>query len=495
MSDHITIGRVTTNAAPAWKPTAVDTLVSFGNAPSTLLALMSWPGGSAITNMDGGGDGTPEMQMRGWGSAWYVRDAGMHGTMVYQRTGEFTMENQQAGLPLSASSPAWEWWRQPFACLTEAAAATADADFYFNVADWDAIKAATPQRIVNNASWGSWDGVFPVGMPESNQRGWIVRRKVKNNSFGNSIMARARYDAHTYIPASWTGTGNGALVFNPHTLGGPFQGWQSQPSGIAKAAWFDTIGASGEVRMKLGFCDAVTKVHSLAPVYIPDFVQLLGTPAGPCFKDEARRRLYWIGQSASGWGYWYADFSAGIAGMTTGGFTLLTAVGTPTDFSPTDAASGGFTVGHVDGKRIGYWMAGNVSTPHLWCFNLDTGQYKYLDLTGRGLAWVMPTGKPRMSMTYHAASNAMLMIEHASAASTGTTAQVWVHRFTVPSDPFDTASYTVSKAQVATGSATVNDPEWMFGDRCDLVEWGGALGPGIVLPNRTAVPMCFIPSL
>ncbi len=483
-----TVGRQTTNAWPAWRQamTTANRLYAFGNTPGTLAAKLVYPGGSAITNMDGGGDGTPEMQHRGWGSCWFLPDSGPFGRMLYQRTGEFTMENQISEIALSADSPTWEWWQQPVACLSASEAATRDADWYFNVSDWDAIKAATPNRIVAGASWGSWDGVFPVGLQESAQRGWIVRRKVRHGSFGDNVVSRARYDVHTTIPASWTGLGTSCRVINPHTLGGPHQSWQTTPTGATKAQWCEALGASGEKVAYLSFQRADTKAWSVAPVAIPDFVQLGSSPSGFVMEDSTRKRLYWLAQGVAGWGVWYADFSNGIAGMTTGGFTALTRTGP--DFAPTDGATGGFTDGHPGGRRIFYWLRFGDTTNHLIVGDLDAGTITTLTgLEAQGLTWARTSGGLRPAFVYVPEANKMLMLEHTAADG------LWLHQFAIPADPTSAAGYSFSKVQLTLDAgATLDQPDYMFGQRAVRI---ARLGNAIVLPQHSSRPLAFVPSI
>jgi len=486
-----------TNAHPSWVAgiAATDTLYPISTTTDVLDSLLAYPGGFFIRNMDGGSDGTPSQQHRGWGGSWFVDDIGMHGRIVFGRTGEFSMENQRTFLDISGDAAPWGVWDQPVACLSAAEAATADADFYFNEADYDAIIAARGDAGIvygngasqNTATWSDsvWDGAFPVCFPKSIQRGWIFRRKLTGNNYGNGVVARYRYNNHTYIPPSWTGNGAGALLANPNVLGGPFGG-PPTPIGLTDLSrWYASVWPSGRQRQYLQWQNSQTKVRTIIPTALPETYGGYSNDAH-CWKDSNLKRVYWLSRQGP-LGTYYADFSAGMAGVTFSAFTTLTRIG-GYDFIPSDSAGTGYTAGHPTGKRLIYLLIGFAgNAPDLVLIDLDGNTLRRL-ANVPGLAW--QSIEPNVGFAYDAATNRMHMIE-----MVGATNNIYRHTFTIPTDPLDVANYSVSRTLLTKASgATVDGNPFQvrfFGERAKLIT---SLGGVIVLPMSSNRPLAFRPA-
>lgn len=475
------IGRQVTNAVPAWVTTITQAnggtfpanrLFAFGETPGTAAAKMVWPNGTTglaglIPGMDGGTDGTPEMQHRGWGSAWYVPDVGAHGTFVYGRTGEFTYENQRSMLQISQDTPTWDWWQQPFCCLNATDAATEDADWYYNVADYNAGAGLARDTLI---------------------AGWVLRRKVTNGTFGRNVIARNRYHFHTCIPASWTGTGAAALVCNPMTHGGPSQQIAPIPNGVpGDSTYVNELWPSGVKKYYLQFENSLTKVRTFAttPNQITD-PYAVNWPHQVILKDSATKRLYWIVSSSSqGWGRYYADFTAGIAGVTMGSYAPMSYIGGfASDFVFNGSRAACFTSDSTNGQRVGYAWALGQST-YILVFNLATDQWGAVDLGARGLSW--GGGGDKIGMTYVAATNTVYIVEHSGTS-------YWLHRFTVPSTPFTASAYSVTRTALTVDSGATVDSSaamYMHGDKCTVID---SLGGLIILPQYSSRPLAFRPS-
>ena len=492
------VGALRTNALPAYTSTTTDAnkLYAFGQVTSVLDNMLVWPGGGgAIPNMNGGGDGSPAQQHRGWGSCWYVPDFGTHGAMVFGRTGEFTMENQRTYIDMATGN--WGIWDQPFCCLTEASAATADADYYYNLADYNAIKnsrgsagivygSAAPYNYTN---WGDteWDGTFPVGLPLSTQEGWVQRRKLTGNNFGNGVVARYRYNNHATIPASWTGLGCAALLINPRVLGGPFQGSVQLPLGLTDASrWHAQMTAGGQTKHFLSYQRLDTKAKALiTTAHLPDsFSGYTGDTH--CWLDSRNKRAYFmfrIGALAA----WYADFSNGIAGMTISTPVAFTRIN-DYDMIPSDSANHGSTDGHRDGRRLIYFMSHNSTASHLVLLDMDGNTLRLLTPIP-GLTWQSAPGTDiNLGFNYDPASNVMRIAEQTQ------TGEVYVHSFEIPADPLVASNYSVSRVQLSKApGAAVDTTQWirMFGER-PLIQ--GYIGGRVVIPQYANKPLTFKPS-
>lgn len=412
------------------------------------------------------------------------------------------MENQRTALEISDDAAPWSVWDQPFACLTEAAAATADADYYYNATDYAAIVSGRGNAgivygsdgTVNQTDWHTteWDSNFPVGLPVSPQTGWIQRRKLTGNTFGNGVVPRYRYNNQCFIPASWTGESAGALLINPLVLGGPFQGSVPIPLGFSASdvdLWHDETWPSGAAKMYLSYQNSSTKEKAVirtAP--IPE------SSAGytgdtHCAKDSANKRVYYLNRSSGAFAYWYADFSAGISGMTISAQVNPTRVALM-DFIPSDSANSGFTDGHPTGKRLWYFIQNNRSDSHLFVLDLDASTFRELT-TIPGLTWV--DTYPNLGFSYDAADNVMRMIEHTAAG------EVWMHSFAIPSDPTSASNYSVSTVEITPASGVTVEPGLatgysvrMFGERVRLVTIAGQ--KYIFIPQHGAKPLVFKPA-
>lgn len=493
-----TASRIVTNALPAWVSAvaATNTLYPIGQVTSVLDSLITWPGGTAIPNMDGGGDATPAQQHRGWGGSWYVEDVGAHGAFVFGRTGEFTMENQRTALMISDDAAPWAMWDQPQVARTSSEAVSMDADYYYNAADYAAIQAARGHAGIiygntpgspNTATWADsvWDGAFPVGLPLNPQTGWIQRRKLTGNNFGNGAVARYRYNYNVYIPAGWTGTGAGALITNPWNFGGPYQSGYQNPVNLTDLSrWYAEVWPSGQPKLYLGHQNAQTKARALMTVPLPDAAKPYSVGDRHCWKDSANKRVYYLTRGApSGYSVTYADFTAGISGVTFTGPTALTRVG-GVDFDMSDSANSAVTDGHPSGRRLVYGMIASTTASDLWMIDVDNlNMYRLTSLSG--LTW--QSSEPNLAFSYDAANNRMIVVEMAGG-------EVYTHVFAIPSDPTNAANYTVTRTQLTKASGATVDSNLsvrFFGDRCKLIT---SLGGLIVLPMQSNKPLVFRPA-
>lgn len=354
-----TIGRVVTNAVPAWRQAMglTNTVYEIGDLPAVALPRIVWPSAGAQNTLYTGTDANYHRIHFGYGGSIYVRDRGPFGTMVFTGTGEGVLAEQMTEFTLSSDSPTWDFFQQPKYAVGAAEAATMDADWYYSEADYAALAASSPSRIVPRGGAGEpsfvggWDGQFPVGYVN-----YIIRRKAQTSYLGNQRPHFARYEMPAYIPPSMTGTGNGAIVVNSQgTIYGPFsQG--PQPNSVSDAAWWAEVWPSGRRKRWLYAMDVVTRQWQRLPQPVPDANWYGGDLMLPhSAPDPATKRLYYVSGGNSVGLIYYADFTNGLAGMTMSALITQTNAGGPGQF---DEYSNHVTVtpatGVLAGKKLMY---------------------------------------------------------------------------------------------------------------------------------------------
>jgi hypothetical protein len=494
-----TIGRQVTNAYPAWRSamSATDTLYEVGAVPGTTALTYTSPGSAGMRGYSSevAVTGQFAQQLDAYGGAVWAEDVGgAYGSMLVMSTGENQIMEQIAAFSLSADSPAYTWYQQPGYSTTLAAAQAADADMYYcGTGHADYTVLTTAQKIESHAdefawltAWRAAGRPFPVGW-----YGWIFWRKPVSFSTGSGSPWCFRYHANQYVPASFTGTGDGAFIANQHNAYGPWQAWAPAFNVITDTEWAAEVWP-GTSRRKFGMhaMNTRTKVwQRLSSVYVPDMSFGSFTTYTHSARDDNMKRVWYKGTG----GIYYLDLSNGIAGATMSTATSYSGTGQ----SPFGEGNGALVWNDPQGRKLWFFQSANAANT-LIMYDLVAQTGTALDLSSRGLsppakpgAW--PAYYPYVPMLggYDPVDNKVHFVNMQRGGP------AHCHSFTVPTgDVTNTANYTVSSRQLslgpgvsyASGSNTV--PVWGYGDRMKYLP---ALGVCLV-PQGAGKMLAFRPA-
>lgn len=447
------------NTTPAWRTamTVTDKVYEVGGLPSVLSSSITWPAaGAGNFLMNGGGDGNAYRLHASYGGSVFVPELGTYGTMVFGRTGEATIDNQLTSFPLSDDTPAWSWFQQPDYQVSEAEAITAGSDWYYSEADYAALPSGDKIDVVGEATFSAtWDGTFPVGY-----KNWIARRKHQGSITGNSRPWFFRYNMPRYIPPAMTGTANGAIVVTMEgTKYGPF-GQNPTPTGAVASDWFADVWPSGNLKNYLYAMDVQTKVWQRLATPIPDYTAGSGETLLPvsCV-ENATKRVHYLTISGTNRALYYADFSAGLAGMT---ITTPVAVTDSTGGAAPDLDSNSVlceVVGGALGGKALWLMKDSGTTPAMLMIDLADGTYRKLTIAS------LPTDSEWWGFAFDQANTRVIITTKSSAGG------VKSYRAVIPTDFTNAAAWSFAMTDVVLGGVTVEaGGSWQYGDRSKYLD-------------------------
>lgn len=502
-----TASRIVTNTLPAWVSAiaSANTLYEVGTLPSTLTSSIVWPGGSSLPGMVSA-EGVEGMH-RGWGSCVFAEDVGPFGAMVYMVGGENTIPNRLHHIPLSNASPDYAWWQQPVACLTLAEAIARDSDVYYNVADYNAILGTNREMpAIGTTTWDTWYTTwaalpdvskYPTTMDGTRFAGWVMRRKFTNGfTMGDLVGTNWRYNAHAFVPASWTGAAAGSIVINQKVFSGPYNG-SAVPFGSAinpaTNSHFAAAVYSGSGNAKRYLMAQNTATRAWTNIAeIPDYSGYSSILDNHCMVDSTRKQLHYFIHAVGNFATWTADFSAGIGAVTTSG---PTAVSYAADWEWASESGSAFTDGHPTGKRLFFfWCADASNNFRMGVYDKDTNVATLLNPSSMtGLTLQNPTRTGIIAGgDYDPVTNELIWFEH---TDFGTPA-IWVHRAAVPTSYTSAAAWTWTSAALTPASGVTVQSSGpgasvrMYGQRCHRLRTipGGRY---YILPMATNKPLAF----
>ena len=513
-----TIGRQITNLLPQWRQnmTQVNTLYQVGtgwggaSATSGVNATFQWPINPATGQPDttyggalyAGLNGTFDHHWDTEGGSVFIPEIGPYGMMVFGGTGEGIIVNQLVGWPLSDDNPSFSAWQQPYYTMSEADAAANGASWYYNPAEYNALQASNPNRIIphqvgtgsSEGNWGTtvWDKQFPVG-----RAGWIIRGKGGPSELGRNTPYFFRYNMGAYVPASMTGASAGALVVNERSFHGSFGSSSGPPANVTAAEWWlpSKITPGGGRKFYLFARDVLgggTPQWSVI-AEVPDFVTTYsGNVSHPhAFVDRASRRLYYTAHALNSLCLYWADFSAGMGAVTMGGPVAMSgANGVGADIgqshSHTDLFVG--TSGVLAGRKLYYYRNG---LGRLGMIELGSTNRIY-DLTGAvglpstGLVWFFAIDQANARIIITTRTRPMSSTPNTVSTCT------W-YSCPIPSDPTVGANYTFTPTVVNMNGLVFDRgvlADWPCGHRA---RYHPELGV-ILLTNRSGPMMAYRPA-
>lgn len=464
-----TIGRQVTNGMPAWRAamTATDRVYAVGGLPSNAGAELVWPAaGQGGVLMSGGGDANTFKMHYSYGGAVFADEGpefGPHGAMIFGGTGENSIHHQLTYWTASEDAPRWRMYQQPDfpTSLTEAVAR--DADAYWSQADFAALPSGKKIDIVGEAAFVSgWDDTFPVGVKD-----WVIRRKPMTSLIGNSTPHFFRYNMPRFIPSSMTGTGRGAIIVNSRgTQYGPFaQG--PTPSGMTpESRWFGEAWGSNRRKHFLFAMDVQTKAWQRLANPIADFAGYVDLASPYSCVDRANKRIYYSTYNGSSHALYYADFSAGLSGMTVVGPTNLTDLASGPGMSQAaNCVLAVPTSGPNAGRRLWY-LRDAGATPALLLIDLDNNTLRKLTITG------LPSAAEWWCFAFRASTGELII-----STKQPSLGLVKSYRIAIPTDPTSAAGYSVVATTLTfdTGVSLEDIGGWQYGERNAYLESLGVI--------------------
>jgi len=476
-----TINRIRTNQLPAWVNNIqqantlyyVTSHASVVDLPPKYAGI--WPGGSKPTMF---GQGDEEYRTHAiYSGAIHVEDqSGAFGTLVYPATGEFTFSNNMNCLKISQDIPTWDIWYPPTYATTLAEAQANNADYYYNPAEAAQRLIDYPLQTTNAIAAGTWNGQFPIVYswpntpPQPQTTGWIMWCKSRQSLYQWASFSM-RYDHPVFIPSSMTGTGSGAIICDPDSFAGPYQGGAGKPSAYVgpgktypASMYVDEVWPDGGDKLYLQAQSTSTKQwqrllnapnHAfLAPApndYGPHVLVNRSQKRTYSFKDE-----YW----------WYHDYTNGLAGVTRSNYTKLTYPNGGGPFGYNYDAGCCPLEGHPQGRNLIYILQAPGTQPDipsastLLLVDFENGTMYSLPLAPRGLS-IQYRNPVRFGYSPNFGSYGrvfMVWIEYGDATNT-----VRFARFDVPADPTNPANYTVTQVNLALAPGVTVEPSFKPG--------------------------------
>lgn len=426
-------------ATPAWLTamTKVNTLYGVGETPSAVLpGRIRWPATGANNRLESGGSDNNSLYLTaGYGGSVFVPELGPRGTMVIGSTGEHCLTEQLLSFGLGEDTPSWNFFQQPLYATSASEADAFNADWYLNQAEYDAMPAWQKLEYTADApaseswlaTWAAHGKSFPIGYD-----GWVARRKygaqAGSTLLGNNRPHWFRYSMPCFIPASFTGQAAGALLVNSQgTIYGPFNS-APIPSGSSDADWYAEVWPSQARRCWLHAMNVRTREWQRLGAPVPSSSSVYGVAYPQAGVDLANKRVYYV-TNGGNWAMYYADFSAGLAGMTMVGPTELTNTSGETDVSYNNLWCVPSS-GALAGKRL--WFFQDAKNSAIILIDVDTNTLRRLAVTG------LPTGTWRFG--YDQANNLVYL----------TTVDTSVHcaRFAIPTDYTNAAAYSVETLSI-----------------------------------------------
>jgi hypothetical protein len=439
-----------------------NTLYEIGGLPSVADDALTWPSAGAENFlMNGGSDSNAAYLHYSFGAGVRVP-----GGVIFGSTGEANITNQLTKLTLSADAPAWGMFTQPEYPTSEAEAVTMDSDWYYSAADYAALPSGDKIDGVGEAAFSAaWDGTFPVG-----HLNWVIRRKYTSGGpTGESRPWFFRYQMPVYIPPAMTGTATGAIITtNFGTIYGPFSQGAIPGGGGASTDtnWFADVYGSGRRKKYLWATDVSTGVAQRLSAEMPDVGNQGVVNMPVAMVDGANKRIYYWLVSSSNNALMYADFSAGLAGVTFSGPTAMTDLSSGT--APSLGSNGVFCVpasGPNAGKRL--YFCREQSSQEFVLIDIDANTIRNLAVSG------VPGSGDWWCWGYHTASNTVFITTKSVADG------VRCYRFVIPTDYTNAANYSVTMDTIAMNGISLESAgdtgPYQYGDRTDLLDEYGVL--------------------
>lgn len=486
------IARITTSTAgaaslPAWRTamSSTNTIYAIGETPSSVLpGRIQWPSAGAGNRLESGGSDNNSLYLSsGYGGSVYVPELGPWGTMIIGSTGEHSITEQLNSFAISEDNPSWNFFQQPLYATSSSEADAFNADWYYDptyaasLAGWQQLDYAADSTVIAAwlAKWALQGKSFPVAYD-----GWIARRKYGSNSgstlLGNNRPHWFRYSMPCYVPPSMTGTGSGAILVNSQgTIYGPFNS-SSIPAGASAADWYAETWDGTMRKHWLHAMNVATKQWSRIPTPVPSASGVYGLDQPQSAVDIVNKRVYYSTNSSNGgnWALYYADFSAGLFGVTLSSPTNLTnlagEVGTRYNSILCIPTSGALA-----GKRLWYFQ--DYVNSALILIDVDANTIRRLPVSN------MPSGDWRFG--FDAANN----LVYVTAVGSGGVACC---RFVIPSDYTNAAAYAVQTVTIDMNGITMEGSANLsnFGQRSMYLSGLGV----ILIPQRMSQALAFRPA-
>lgn len=428
MSDHRTIGRITTNALPAWRQAMTVTkrlYVVSSNKPGDAVGLTPNPVPTHFGDNATGSFGAGWDVMSGYSSGNLVESIGMHGTMVYATGGHTRLQNQMLGLPISNASPAHEWFEQP----NYQTADVNGANLYYD-------PSSSVQTVGEDGA--TWNRAFPVRFGS-----WVFPRKLTDGSMGNGVPHGLRYATCAYVPPNVSGSDPLLVcILGPQ---GPFA-QAYRPANVTDAEWFDAAWVWPSGRRKWPIHALNLRTRSWSRIGIQPDINGIGGFAASAIQVDAGSRKAWVSIDGSTALHFSLDFTA----FPSTGEVAVGGVVTPAaSIAPNRYSQGALTSGSPNGDLLWIWSSLSSNTA-LVIQNLKAGTNHTVDLSSKGL-W-LPIGLEKLGFSYDKDANRIIVVvPDGNPASLANGIACW--ELTVPPDFTNAASWTVTKTVLTTDAA------------------------------------------
>lgn len=448
MSGYRTIGRQTTNAAPAWRAAmaSTNTLYAVGTTPalSGITATWVYPSGSIPSRW--GNVNSERAKWAGFGGAVYLPDHDAHGRWVFNQTGEAVWENNAQAWTMSSDTPTFVVWDQPQYHTDLAACVSAGDDVYYSPTDAANTSIVPAANSFTNESLleSTWNKTFPLALND-----WVWRRKQQGFTLKANQPHWFRYNTPAVVPAWAARTTKSVIVAKENNLHGPFsQAWRPAGAGMTDSDFHTDIWPSGRRKQYAYWQDTSSHVWSKISTPVPDMTPRDAFSDHSAWDSSTRRLYYW----ATLIGTYYLDLSAGIASAT---FSAVTSTTGANVFPEYDRGGTVFTDKHPTGKRLIYFRSSGgghvVGNTHVGLLDLATNVIYDLDLASRGLD---PGSNWSMQFGYDAATNTVYITSLAPDQTPR------LHTFVVPSDPTIASNYTVTTTVLGFASGVAMEPSF-----------------------------------
>ena len=435
---------------PAWRTamSATNTLYyASAGAPTTADGTIVWPGGAQPYGQNA------EMgwwTMVGYSGGYFVPGLnGAHGSLIIGTGGHDAMGTELLRYNLSQDSPTFDWWQQP----TYQTSDTGNVDIYYSPSVMAGLDAA---HNMNDGDWASWVAAgktYPCGY-----NGWIYPRPIQGEEVADQTPKGFRFYCMAYIPPSMTGTADGALIKARSNQGPWSQGGRPLNAGganIPVTDWYDPAfvmagGADYQVPIyaKNTTTGAWTRLSVKDPVmtrsssYIPSHVHAC----------VPKKRVYVWTDATGGSGFYYLDFTSGLAGVTVSSY-INPALGSAHAIDP----YAGVNVISIDGRNLAFAATLNDTHSVLW-YDLDSSPNQFVVGPIPGFTRVNLNDE---RWIWDAANRRIIIVGHSNAGAFPITYQT----ITVPADITNAAGYVAStQINLATAAGvTVDTSSWMYG--------------------------------
>jgi hypothetical protein len=414
--------------------------------------------------------------MTGYSSGVLLEDVGgPYGTLVIGTGGHTRLQNQLLSLNVSQDSPMFDWWQQPY----YETSAVNGAELYYSPAEFVALPSnrktgdggGTEQAL--SLAWVAAGGFSQGSM---GYEGWIFPSKLTYGQLGKNNPHGFRYHAPCYIPPSFTGTGAGAYVCIEAPQGPFSQSWQPSGASVSDMVVPGSIWPSGRRKFPIWVKNTQTRAWTRLSSWQPDYMPYGFVRQHSAVARDQKRVYVSVDVGGGTAGYWFIDFTNGIAGATVSSVTQGAA-----PVGPNRGSAGAFTDGHPTGRHLWFWANGNPAKEnYLILQDLDAGTNNQVGPIG-GYSTAYNGGDAFM---YDSANNRILVVRRPLSNSISYLA------ISIPADPTNAAAYSVSSRTLTIDSgASVSDVS-LYHKKCFLHPTLGV----VFIPQNTGRMLAFRPS-